>query len=112
MVVFGGASVGPLFNDVWVLTNANGNGGDPEWVQLTPSGGPPVARSDTTAVYDAANNRMTIFGGNSAQGVLGDVWVLTNANGTEPTTPSWIQLFPSGTPIPTSQRAHRSVRRQ
>jgi hypothetical protein len=86
MLVFGGivAQLGPIFNDVWVLTNANGTGGNPKWVQLTPTGGPPVARSDTTAVYDAANNRMTIFGGNSAQGVLGDVWVLTNANGTEP----------------------------
>jgi len=102
MIVFGGelANGGPYFNDVWVLTNANGNGGVPEWLQLTPSGNLPDARVASTAVYDAVNNRMTIFGGASAQGNLGDVWVLTNANGTEPDPPSWIQLFPTGTPIP------------
>ena len=96
MVIFGGEVVpGGTLNDVWVLTNANGTGGDPQWVQLTPSGGPPSPRENATGVYDTANNRMTIFGGDSAQGELGDVWVLTNANGTETISPSWIQLFPS-----------------
>src|SRR5205823_3179462 len=108
MVVFGGFNDGQTFNDVWVLTNANGNGGAPEWVQLSPSGGPPSPRQVHTAVYDSANNRMTIFGGYSGSVCFGDVWVLTNANGTEPTPPSWIQLFPSGTPIPV-RNGHTAV---
>src|SRR5207245_3530157 len=61
MIAFGGYLAGQSFNDVWVLTNANGNGGDPEWMQLIPSGGPPAPRQNHTAVYDLASNRMTIF---------------------------------------------------
>jgi hypothetical protein len=97
MIVFGGLLNGSFFNDVWVLTNANGTGGNPEWIQLAPSGEPPAERFTHTAVYDPATNRMTIFGGGNSGGNLNDVWVLTNASGTEPQPPSWIQLFPTGT---------------
>jgi hypothetical protein len=51
LIVFGGCvggmfcecSAAPVqvFNDVWVLTNANGLGGTPAWLELTPTGGPP-----------------------------------------------------------------------
>src|ERR1035441_3346238 len=49
MVVFGGLNCldsvsSDWFNDVWVLTNANGLGGTPAWIQLAPTGGPPSAR--------------------------------------------------------------------
>ncbi len=108
MIVFGGFNSGQSFNDVWVLTNANGNGGNPERLQLTPSGGPPAVRQDHTAVYDSASNRMTIFGGYSGSVCFGDVWVLTSANGMETTRPSWIQLFPSGTQIPV-RNGHTAV---
>ena len=46
MIVFGGNNcftAGSYYNDVWVLTNANGLGGAPVWTQLTPAGGPPAA---------------------------------------------------------------------
>src|SRR5439155_19209480 len=97
MIVFGGFLNGSFFNDVWVLTNANGTGGNPEWIQLAPLGGPPAERFTHTAVYDPATNRMTIFGGGNSINGFNDVWVLTNANGTEQQLPSWIQLFPTGT---------------
>jgi hypothetical protein len=98
MIVFGGLnpSSTPL-NDVWVLSNANGQGGPATWTQLSPSGSAPAARLLHTAVYDAANNRMIIFGGGSLTQNFSDVWVLSNANGLGG-TPAWTQLLPSGGP--------------
>jgi murein DD-endopeptidase MepM/ murein hydrolase activator NlpD len=108
MIIFGGGNFtgdpscnfcifNPLFNDVWVLTNANGLGGTPTWVPLFPSGGPPAGRAGHHAVYDPASNRMTIFGGgnNGIMVVPNDVWVLTNANGLGG-NPTWVQLDPTG----------------
>jgi hypothetical protein len=102
MIVFGGGQFGgsifnTLFNDAWVLTNANGVGGTPTWLPLSPVGGPPAPREGQRAVYDAQNNRMTVFGGgnNGIEDVPNDVWVLTNANGIGG-TPSWNQLSPAG----------------
>src|SRR5882724_981326 len=119
LIIFGGCTNvpgpcntfgrGASLNDLWVLANANGQGGTPTWIQLTPSGGPPPARFRHAAVYDSVNNRMVIWGGDSTFGSLPDltdVWVLTNANGLDrasglPATPNWTQLFPTGGP-PTS----------
>jgi len=105
MIVFGGASCQPdwftcttftLMNDVWVLSNANGQNGTPVWTQLSPIGTPPAARSVATAVYDSANNQMIVFGGEASKAVFSDVWVLSNANGIGG-TPTWTQLSPTGT---------------
>ncbi len=93
-------------NDVWVLTNANGQGVTSAWTQLAPTSGPPPGRFLHVAVYDSANNRMVIWGGDStfvSAPNLTDVWVLTNANGLDkatglPATPNWSQLFPTGGP--------------
>ena len=100
MIVFGGCTgsfaLGGCttnFNDVWVLSGANGMGGTPAWTQLSPTGTPPDARELHTAVYDAANNRMTIFGGETPN----DSWVLSNANGMGG-TPAWTKLSPTGGP--------------
>jgi uncharacterized protein (TIGR03437 family) len=102
MIVFGGGQFGGnvfnvRFNDVWVLTNANGLGGTPQWIPLAPVGGPPAAREGQRAIYDALNNRMTVFGGgnNGIMDIPNDVWLLSNANGLGG-TPEWTQLFPSG----------------
>lgn len=103
MVIFGGCNSGclPTLNDVWVLTNANGLGGTPAWIQLLPIGTPPTSRTKHTAVYDSANNRMIVFAGQNGSGngcaTFSDVWVLTNANGLGG-TPAWIQLAPNGGP--------------
>ncbi len=99
MVFFGGdLTCGcSKLSDLWVLTNATARAGSPGWVQLTPAGGPPTERSDQAAVYDAANNRMTIFGGfDCTAGNLNDAWVLSNADGSTG-TPQWTQLTPAGT---------------
>jgi hypothetical protein len=102
MIVFGGGQFGggifsTLFNDTWVLTNANGLGGSPTWLPLSPVGGPPAPRAGQVAVYDTQNNRMIVFGGgnNGIEDVPNDVWVLSNANGLGG-TPTWTQLSPAG----------------
>src|SRR5439155_11054964 len=105
----------PRLNDVWKLTNANGLGGTATWSQLTPDGPLPPVRSNHSAVYDAANNRMIIYGGcgaplrvpPSCQPIANDVWVLSNADGTTG-TPTWTQLFPTGSPPPARQ-GHQAV---
>ena len=103
MIIFGGCLGGclPVANDVWVLTNANGQGGTPSWVQLSPVGGPPPPRTEHNSVYDQTNNRMIIFGGQNGGGfgcsTFGDVWVLSNANGLGG-TPTWTQLSFTGSP--------------
>jgi hypothetical protein len=99
MILFGGCPIGTCFNDVWVLSNANGVGGTPTWQQLSPSGGPPSSRLFFSAFYDPSNNRMILFAGLSVDGnqSVPDVWVLSNANGLGG-TPSWAQLSPIGGP--------------
>jgi len=103
LIVFGGKNQSNSYlNDVWVLSNANGVG-NPAWSALSPTGGPPAPRAAASLAYDAATNRLVVFGGqSSAPSNLNDVWVLTNANGTGG-TPQWLQLSPGGTlPAPRS----------
>ncbi len=117
MIVFGGLNgagfvgIEPKLNDVWVLENADGLGGAPNWIQLFPTGGPPIARVGHSAVYDPATNRMTVFGGNpnfgNCFGTVNDLWVLENADGLGG-TPTWTQLFPTGGP-PTKRYLHSAV---
>jgi Galactose oxidase, central domain len=98
MIIFGGEdfSSGVPMNDVWVLSNANGQGGTATWTQLSPSGTLPGARELHTAVYDPATNVMTVFGGFGSTGLgLSDVWVLSHANGLGG-TPAWTRLSPGG----------------
>ena len=83
MIIYGGNEqcLNPT-SDLWVLTNANGLGGTPGWIQLTAAGGGPGPRTGHTASYDTANNRMILFGGRLTIGAgTNDTWVLSNANG-------------------------------
>jgi len=100
MIIFGGQDgggqvAGETFGDVWVLSNANGLGGSPSWTQLSPIGGPPPGQYQPTSAYDAANNRLMVFGGFGGAGTSNAVWVLTSANGLGG-TPAWINLIPEG----------------
>ena len=106
MIAFGGYEACSGFgNDVWVLSNANGLGGTPTWIPLSPTGTPPAARIAHSAIYNTANNRMIVFAGNSGS-FNNDVWVLANANGVG--TPAWTQLIPTGTPPP-ARYTHTAV---
>lgn len=90
--------------DVWVLSNANGLGGTPAWTQLSPTGASPAARENATAVYDAANNLMILYGGGAYGSLYSDVWVLSHANG-QGGTPAWTQLNVTG-PGPGARAGH------
>ncbi len=99
MIVFGGRSDAGVLNDVWVLSKAVGFN-YPAWSKLTPAGTPPPARTNASAVYDPASNRMTVFGGENGAvpaASLADAWVLTNANGLGG-TPTWVPLAPAASP--------------
>jgi hypothetical protein len=107
LIVFGGADA-TSFNDVWLLSNANGNGGTPVWTQLAPSGTLPAGRAFGSVVYDTANSRMIVFGGSDSNGnLLNDAWVLSNVNGTGgPST--WTQLGPFSL-FPEARAYHAAV---
>ncbi len=108
LIVFGGNDCGTrYFNDVWVLSNANGQGGTSVWTQLSPSGSAPPARESTSAIYDSANNVMTIYGGDAGGNPFGDIWILSHANGMGG-TPAWTQLLPTGTP-PAARAGHSAI---
>lgn len=98
LIVFGGYDcASQYFNDVWVLSGANGEMGTPTWTQLSTSGRAPSPRESASVVYDSANNILIVYGGDSGSTTTyGDVWVLSNANGTGGTA-VWTQLSPSGT---------------
>ena len=98
MIVFGGAEGGssPCENDVWVLTDANGSGGTPAWIQLNPAGSLPPDRFVQGGAYDPTSNTLMIYGGSDCfSTTFSDFWVLSNANGVSG-TPTWTQLLPSG----------------
>jgi hypothetical protein len=108
-ILFGGASgSGTDFNDVWVLSNANGTGGTPTWTQLSPTGTLPAARNENSATYDPTTNHMTIFGGGSNVATFGDTWVLTDANGLGG-TPVWMQIASSSVDFPAPRSGHTAV---
>jgi len=103
MVLFGGGGPTGSYNDVWALSL----GGSPQWTQLTPSGTPPVPRGGFTTIYDAAGDRMIVFGGNRIDhaAYLGnnEVWALPLGD-----SPQWTQLAPSGT-LPIGRYSHMAV---
>ena len=100
MIVFGGCGPAPLgcfFDEqLWVLENANGLGGTPNWTQFVPAGDIPHVRGPLEVVYDPTSNRIMLFGGSTSTGRTNNVWVLSNANGTEASAPAWTQLSPNG----------------
>ena len=85
MVVFGGNADTPTgfpcLNDVWVLANANGVSGTPQWTKIAAAGTKPGGRTSPVGGYDSANNRLIIYGGGSWDADFFSTWVLTGANG-------------------------------
>jgi hypothetical protein len=97
MIVFGGNNCSKTYyNDVWVLSNANGVGGTPAWTKLSTFGTAPSVRESSAVIYDSTNNVLTIYGGDGNSVDDGDVWTLSHANGSGGTA-VWTQLSPTGT---------------
>jgi len=99
MIVFGGND-GVVRNDAWALSL----GDTAAWTQLGPSGAPPVARAEHTAIADPATDRMIIFAGYDGGANLGDVWELALGGG----GPAWAPLAPTGS-APTARLQHTSI---
>lgn len=90
----GNPAVSPKYsNRVYVLTNANGLGGTPAWVQLLPAGTPPNTNGLESVIYDEKNNRLIVYGGcwGNCSPPLSDVYALTHANGLGG-DPEWVQV--------------------
>jgi hypothetical protein len=74
--MFGGQGLLGFNAEVWAFdlwTN--------KWTQLAPAGTPPSQRAGSAAIYDGANDRVVIFGGNDGT-VRNDVWAVTNLSNT------------------------------
>jgi hypothetical protein len=78
MTIYGGYN-GTVLSDVWILSNANGQG-TPSWSQST-AGQP---RRFASSSYDAITNDMITFGGASdfdPETPTSDIHILSDANG-------------------------------
>jgi hypothetical protein len=95
MIVMGGRSNDAgylLHNDVWAFDPTSAT-----WSQLAPTGTLPAPRQSHRAVWDAAKNRMLIFGGNGGtlfgNQPLGDTWELSFASGADG---AWRRIMGAG----------------
>jgi hypothetical protein len=93
MIVFGGYD-GSALADMWEL--------DPSgtWVEIAAASPWPPARHSHAMAYDAARERLVLFGGRSAGGTsLGDTWEWSRAGG-------WQEVLPAAAP---SARVHHAM---
>ena len=97
LIVFGGDLGGGADSaETWVLANASGRGGEPNWSLINggiDAGMGPSARARAAAAYDPGANRLIVHGGCTTDCTtsLDDTWVLTEANGLGG-TPAWVAL--------------------
>ncbi|MBP9890360.1 MAG: choice-of-anchor D domain-containing protein [Planctomycetes bacterium] len=102
LVVFAGAAEFMQLNDVWAYDRSGYAQG---WHRINAAGTPPAARQYPVSVYDAANQRMLVFGGwNSSLGVFNDTWSLSLTRGSE----TWAQLAPAGG-LPAARHFHAAA---
>ena len=99
MVVFGGYDGGLQDpTDVWTLAL-----GSPAWSSIQPSGTTPPGRSGHTAIYDAARQRMIVFGGDDGGAPFAGVLALSLAG-----APVWSALDAGGAGSP-ARTGHAAV---
>lgn len=80
MVVFGGHDcIARRMHDTWALVGT-GEGDRLSWRQIATSGPAPDARSNHSAVYDEAGDRVVLFGGVKDRQIFDDVWELRPAS--------------------------------
>lgn len=106
-ILFGGSTASVFtpgaarLGDVWVLSR-EGASGSLRWTQVFPKGPGPPARARHTAIYDALQDRLILFGGETPDHV-DDVWALGLADSV-----SWTELGPSGAP-PSPREGHAAI---
>jgi hypothetical protein len=96
LTVYGGTNnpASNFLSDVWLLSGANGTGKTSSWKELSPQGTAPPARYGPATGYDSTNNILMIAGGQTPEGLLGDTWLLQNADNSGG-TPTWVQVSPT-----------------
>jgi galactose oxidase-like protein/Kelch motif protein len=103
MIVFGGQDEFLNYSNLVYVLNLDDSSQPMQWSQPVPSGTPPSARAYHTAVYDAVNQRMIVYGGTGG-GAFGydDVHFLNF-----PTSTSFVWSTPAigARPIRRSQHA-------
>src|SRR5439155_18175172 len=73
LIVFGGqVADGTPRNDTWALEAGAGNA----WVALAPTGTLPPARFHMASAFDAAGDRLVVFGGSGLSILYDDTWAL------------------------------------
>ena len=89
-------------NDLWVLTNANGTGGTPTWMDILAQGGmnqPPVGAFPST--YSPELNAVFLLE-QANMAMPPNLWQLSNASGFDTNhnhvTPVWSKTVPIGAP--------------
>ncbi|MBE7491760.1 MAG: choice-of-anchor D domain-containing protein [Planctomycetes bacterium] len=101
MVIFGGRKGSIRSNETWVYQR----GAAPYWRRIYPAGTTPAGRQYAAAVYDAAGQRMIVFGGFGNSGALNDAWQLSLGAGTE----TWTQIAAASPGIPAARYGHSLV---
>ena len=102
MLQFGGIDASNIaYNELWSLDM----NGPAVWTRLTPAGTQPEPRGYMSAVYDAARDRVLVYGGVNfiPFQVYTNVWALNLAG-----TPTWQPLSPTGTP-PSARYVHSAI---
>ena len=111
MILFGGLGPDQPSNQVWVMRRDSDRPESIQWTRLQPSGTKPPPRHAHTAAYDPRSNSLIVFGGlGSSEGsprVLGDLWILDNANALDPDPVAWRQV--SLEPKPPGRWNHAAV---
>ncbi|MHA2233199.1 MAG: Kelch repeat-containing protein, partial [Candidatus Hodarchaeales archaeon] len=87
-ILFGGMSEGIVGDDFWAYDSATNT-----WTELNPPL-KPDARYGHTMVYDLANQKVILFGGNHPTGYKADTWAYDYLNNT------WVELNPATSPSP------------
>uniref|UniRef100_A0A7C6A9W3 FlgD/Vpr Ig-like domain-containing protein n=1 Tax=candidate division WOR-3 bacterium TaxID=2052148 RepID=A0A7C6A9W3_UNCW3 len=96
-IIFGGTGYYEWYNDVWELKLDS-----MVWREISVTGPKPAPRCFGGAVFDANNNQMIVFGGNS-EVFYNDVWTLDLTLNNE----HWTELHPTGSlPLPRTNFAY------
>ncbi len=100
------------FNDLWYADNAlpqaGGSSVNLSWQMEAPRGFRPPERYGHSAIYDATNKRMVVFGGGTGfpGSCVNDLWLLTGANSNP--AGQWFNQAFTGT-APSARRFHTAV---
>ena len=105
VILFGGRSGGVDQNTTWLWDQAGAT-----WIQLSPVQSP-SARDGAGMTYDAALNRVILFGGQDSNGYFNDTWELVSTPTPTPTPSLTPTPSPTATLTPTPTPARRPTPR-